>query len=368
MWKTLQQAIFVAVLIGVALWWGCREENDRIKPQLRQISESVYASVTVQPKQLYNVYPVHQGIIEVLHIAEGDSVEARQPLAEMLAVDQELNLQNANLRFKLAQDQYKGRATALASLREEIALMEVQVQVDSQNFKRQEHLWSQNIGSRSALENAELKYKASRKSLDVLRVQLDQKENELETAYEQARVAMEQARTTLDQFTVESRFDGCVYEVLKEEGERVLIQEAIARIGMCDSFILEMLVDEVDIARLRMGQLVIVHLDAYPKEVFEAAVTRIYPSKDLQTQTFTVEAEFLASPPVLYAGLGGEANIVIATRDNAMTIPIEYLKDDGWVVTPDGEKAIETGLRNLDHIEVLSGIDTSTVIMKPERK
>jgi multidrug efflux pump subunit AcrA (membrane-fusion protein) len=106
-------------------------------------------------------------------------------------------------------------------------------------------------------------------------------------------------------------------------------------------------------------------LDAYGKETFQAMVTRIIPIKDQRTQTFRVEADFIESPPVLYAGLSGEANILIASHEEVMTIPLEYVKGN-IVSTEDGDKEVSLGMRNLQAVEVISGLDTTDVLLLPE--
>ncbi|NND95441.1 MAG: efflux transporter periplasmic adaptor subunit, partial [Flavobacteriales bacterium] len=115
-----------------------------------------------------------------------------------------------------------------------------------------------------------------------------------------------------------------------------------------------------------IGQLIYITLDAYNGQVFEAHVTRINPLKDERTQTFEVEGLFTSPPPKLYAGLSGEANIVISSIQDILSIPLDYLTSEGLVITDDGEKTIELGLRNLNKVQVLSGLDTSTTIYRPE--
>jgi len=67
-------------------------------------------------------------------------------------------------------------------------------------------------------------------------------------------------------------------------------------------------------------------------------VSKIYPRKDERTQTFKIEAIFSQPPDVLYPGLAGEGNIVVGKKENAMTIPREYLADEDQVLTKDGKK------------------------------
>jgi multidrug efflux pump subunit AcrA (membrane-fusion protein) len=140
--------------------------------------------------------------------------------------------------------------------------------------------------------------------------------------------------------------------------------EPLASIGCENKFIIEMLVDEVDIVRISKNQKVLVNLDAYANEIFTARVSKILPQKDERNQTFTVEALFEESPEVLYPGLSGEASIVIAVKKNVLTIPKHYLSADNMVKTDKGLIPIEIGIQNLEFVEVISGLDENTTIYK----
>ncbi|NJK82645.1 MAG: hypothetical protein HC912_01360 [Saprospiraceae bacterium] len=101
-------------------------------------------------------------------------------------------------------------------------------------------------------------------------------------------------------------------------------------------------------------------------ELFEATITKIAPKVEPRTQTFLVESRFTKAPTRLYMGLSGEANIIIAQKQQALTIPLAYLMNGNKVLTEQGEMLVETGLRSLDKVEVLSALDTATVILKPQ--
>jgi multidrug efflux pump subunit AcrA (membrane-fusion protein) len=161
--------------------------------------------------------------------------------------------------------------------------------------------------------------------------------------------------------------NGKVYALYKEPGELVNSMEPLASIGSATSFIIEMLIDEVDIVKISENQEVMLVLDAYNESVFKAKVFKIYPKKDERNQTFLVEAIFEDSPKVLYPGLSGEANIIIRKKDNALTIPKAYVIDGDKVKTDDGLTTITTGLQNMEYIEVLSGINKDTYIYNPEQ-
>jgi len=107
-------------------------------------------------------------------------------------------------------------------------------------------------------------------------------------------------------------------------------------------------------------------LDAYSDTVFQASIRKISPSKDLRTQTFLIEAIFEHPPDRLYAGLSGEANIIVAERENVLSIPLSYLVEGNKVLGDDGLIEVETGLRNLERVEIRSGLNETTRIRRPE--
>jgi len=123
----------------------------------------------------------------------------------------------------------------------------------------------------------------------------------------------------------------------------------------------------VDIVKVKKGLKVYITLDSYAEQVFEAKVDKIYPRKDEGSQTFMVEAIFVKPPPTLYPGLSGEGNIIIDQKEEALTIPKEFLINGSKVLTDDGEKEITIGLQNMEMVEVLNGLAENTAIYKPEQ-
>jgi HlyD family secretion protein len=144
-------------------------------------------------------------------------------------------------------------------------------------------------------------------------------------------------------------------------------QTPIAIVGDNAKFLLEMQVDEYDIVSIKLGMLVAVVLNSYKDSVFQAMVTKINPIMNVQSKTFTIKAEFVRQPSVLYPNISFEANILIQSKKDAMLIPRNYFMNDSIVLTESGEQiVVKTGLKDYQMIEVLSGIDTNAVLMLSE--
>ncbi|NNC83959.1 MAG: HlyD family efflux transporter periplasmic adaptor subunit [Flavobacteriales bacterium] len=356
----------ILLVLGIVLFGSCSSGKEGIRPETSDLIESVYASVQVEPEGYYKVFAASTGIIRSIHVKEGDTVATGEVLATIDSDRADLQKSDAIIQAELARENYQGKAAVLSSLENEIASLEKQFSLDSTNFFRQKRLWEQKIGSKSDFEQAELRYDRSLNSLDRARKNFIQKKNELESNYRRALLALDRAETSLDEFSITSRMDGMVYSILKEEGESLGSMEALAQLGSSTDFILKMSIDEVDIARVEVGQQAYITLDAYPGEVFQAELSRIDPMKDERTQTFEVEARFITPPPRLYAGLTGEANITIRTIEDVLHIPLAYLTADDKVITDEGEIEVEIGLRNLDRVQILSGLDSTSTLYLPD--
>lgn len=355
------------IFIALLLLSGCESGIEKIKPARTLMTESVYASVTVQPEDLYAVYAAAAGVIDEVFIEEGVEVEKGQKLAQITNTASRINQDKAQLSLQSARDNFIGNTAVLNNIEDEIQAARLKLNTDSLNYFRQERLWKQNIGARIELDNRKLAYELSINNLKSLQNKFDRTKRELAVQVRQSEKVLKASQVNVKDFDIQSKMEGKVYAVYKKAGEVISFQEPLATIGSRNSFIIEMLVDEVDIAKVEIGQKALVTLDAYQKEVFEAKVTKIYPRKDERTQTFKTEAIFLKPPNKLFPGLSGEANIVLSEKSAVVTIPIEFLMDGNKVKTENGEEKVSIGLRNLERVEIISGIDTSTFILNPQQ-
>jgi len=351
--------------IALSSVFGCKSKQEEIKPQYKTLVESVYASVMVEPEDLYQVFPTASGVLTRVFVEEGDTVRVNQLLAEVEADEPEINAENAALNSKLSQASYSGAASILSRIKDNIRVAEDQLRIDSLNYARQQRLAENKIGSQVELENRKLKFESSKNQLETLRSNLTETDRELNNKLKLSKNELSRALSRLEDYSIKSRMNGRVYSLLQKEGELVNSQQAFAEIGKRESFILKMLVDEVDISKLKIGQQALITLDAFGDTVFEAEISKIYPSKDERTQTFMIEASFVSPPAGLYNGLAGEANIVISKSEDVLVIPSEFLFDENQVNTKNGKVAVTIGKRNMEWIEITSGLDTNAILKNP---
>jgi HlyD family secretion protein len=331
------------------------------------MTESIYSSVIVQPDSLYQVYAVISGILEKNFVAEGDLIIKNQSLFQVTNTTPELNSKNAKLALDLANENYSGGMTVLNGIQDEINAAHLKLKNDSINFFRQKNLWDQKIGSKIDFDTKKLNFDLAKNNFKTLKSKWNRTKNELYINVKQAKNNYATSQVATKDYTVKSSINGKVYAINKNLGELIKTNEPIASLGSASQFIIEMLVDEVDIVKIDKVQKVLITLDAYKGHVFEAKVTKILPQKDERNQTFKVEAIFDNPPKVLFPGLSGEGNIVISKRKNVLAIPIDFLMENDKVKTDEGLISIKTGLRNMDFVEVISGISENTLLYKTEK-
>lgn len=363
--RTMKTQAWVAGALLIVLA-ACGSDDGTITPTVGPITESVYANGFVKAQGQYQVYPTATGAVLQLLVKEGDTVKAGQPL---MRIDDRIS--GAGERSAAAQVQLLERNAAengpvLVPLKDAAEQARSKYLLDSTNYERQKNLWGQQIGSQAELEQRELAFTTSRAAWVRANKTLAETRDNLRTQLEVARNNATISTAGQQDRMPASLIDGIVYDLMIEPGELATPQKAVAVIGSADDLYLELEVDEFDIRQVHAGQPVLVTLDSYGKEVFEAAVSRIIPLMNERSRTFKVEARFTQKPPRLYPNLTAEASIVIRTKENALLVPAAYVVDGGYVLTGKKEKtAVKTGLRDMEQVEVLEGIDSGTRIHKP---
>ena len=354
--------ITIVILAGV-LHSACKKQPEKTQPSMEKISESVYASGIIKSKNQYQVFATVSGLIQKILVKEGDVVKKGDPLFIVKNEGSKLSAENAKLAADFAGSNVQG--DRLNELKSTIETAKSKMINDSILLLRQRGLWAQQIGSKVELEQRELAYTSSANSYQSAVFRYNDLQKQLQFAAAQSKKLLSISKNITEDYVVRSQTDGRVYSITKEAGEIVNIQSPVAIIGAVDDFIAELQVDETDIARIKTGQRILLGLDSYKGQVFEATVIKIDPFMNERSRTFTVGAEFTKKPPVLYPNLTTEANIIIQSKDNAMTIPRAYLLGDSLVVLENNStRIVVTGLKDYQKVEILSGLKANETILK----
>jgi RND family efflux transporter MFP subunit len=262
---------------------------------------------------------------------------------------------------------------------------QVLLRLDPTDFLREVARAEADVSSaRNALEFAQLSLERRRSALaerGVAQIDVDIAANELkarQAALKIAEVALAAARDRLRYTNIVAPIDGTVIERSIQLGEVVTpgVQATfegrpLLTVADLSTLIVKTDLNQIDVAKVRLGQGVRLALDALPGKSFEAKVTKIAPAsirpKNREVDVFPVEATLVLADPEIKPGMTADVRFLIDTRPKALAIPIEAVaKEDGKsyvtkVALAQGKRdlrksEVTLGARNDRSVEVVSGV------------
>jgi len=148
---------------------------------------------------------------------------------------------------------------------------------------------------------------------------------------------------------------------------------AIVTLGDMSKMLATVDLNEVDIARVRLGMPAEITLDAIAGKRFDGKVTRIAPAASGEgggqpvgrggIVRFAVEVELSDATPQVRPGMTANVDLIVARRKHAVYVPKEAVYGDSgsWVWVKNGEgrekRTVKTGISNETYTEILSGLE-----------
>lgn len=349
----------------------CNENAITIKPEIKTLTEAVYASGNIFPKEEYLVFANADGLLEDVLVAPGDTVERGRLLFTIERDAQTVRQQTAAEIYKTVRKNNASDSPALLEAESKMKNAEEKMQNDSIQFIRFRNLLEKRAIAKAEYDQFALAYALSKNDYQARKNSYEKLKRQLYVELQQAKNQYRQSRREEHNYLVHAQIEGLIYEVYKERGEAVRRNEPVALLGSKKEFFLQLKVDEVDISRIKQGQEVLVKVDLEKDKIWKAKVLKIHPKLNVQDQSFRVDAAFIGETPVLYHGASVEANIIIQTKEKVLTIPKTLLAaaDSLWIKTAEGEKKIRIskGVEDFDFVEVLSGITPDSEIIHKYR-
>ncbi len=356
------------LFFSFVLLFSCsKKDSGQIKPTKGTITESVYASGVVKSEDQYTVYSTVNGVLQKINITAGQTITKGQSLFKIESDKASLNTENARLAYQLSNENSRYIKDKIAEMETKVQVAKDKLALDQSVYTRNKNIKQYNIISEVEYERVELVYKNSKSNYEAALKQLSQLRIQLKNDQYKNSNNLKISEKSQSDFDVKSAFSGELFDVLVKEGTLITSQMPLAVIGKKNAFLLELDVDEYDMVKVSLGQKVVVTLDSYKGKVFDATVDKIYPIMDERSRTFKIEVHFDTPPTKLYPNLSAEANIIIQTKKNVLTIPKSYLIDDEYVlVNKDEKRKVKVGLNDYQNIEILEGLKAEETIYKPK--
>ena len=355
------------ILVLLLLFSCSKKEMEKIKPTIGNVIESVYGSGVIKAEGQYTVYATVNGTLQKVNVSVGQSINKGQALFELESDKAEINTENARLAYQLSLESSRYIQDKIAEMEMKVQSAKDKLSLDESIFNRNKNVIKQGGISQVDYERIELGYKSSKINYESSQKQLTQLKAQLKNDQSRDANNLRLSQQSQNDFVIKSAFSGQLFDVLVKEGTLITPQIPLAIIGQANSFLLELEVDENDMVRVKTGQKVLVTMDSYKGQVFDATVDKIYPIMDERSRTFKIEAHFTNPPQKLYPNLTAEANIIIEIKKNAITIPKAYLIQGKYVlVNKDEKREVKTGLSDYQKVEILSGLTAEETIYKPQ--
>ncbi len=349
----LHRSALAGLMFGVLVLSSCFNGNgrDRLDEALIQdvergdLVETVVESGQIVPWYEVQIKAKVSGEVKTVEVDEGDPVTKGQLLLTLDDID----------------------------YRRQVMLSKVSFEEARLNVKN----------ARSELERTKGAYDArgvSKYELDRARYQLDLAKVRLE----RARVQLATARDQLGYTKIKSPIDGVVIQRNIEPGEMVTAGitatvngEPQLTIAQLDRLLLELNMNQVDVARVKIGQTATVALDAYRDTPIEGEVTSIAAAahRDASKGIDVFKIEVTIDPSRwdmdIKPGMTAEVKIHVGTYEDVLKVPVETVfEEDGqhylYVVKPDPENpkaqvkekvAVTLGHRGTREVEIVEGLE-----------
>jgi HlyD family secretion protein len=356
----------VGLVVGGIIWSkGGVVTVQTTKVVREDLSAIVTASGEIKPPtaNLANVNANSFGKITDIYVKEGDTVKKSQLLLKTEAVQATANIDAQKASLATAKADVEGfeaavrsSAAALNTSQADLQTAQANLVRAQQEFKRGEDLLRDKLIAQNEFDTRLNNVKVAQANVDGGQARVAQAKAQLQQAnynLDSARARVAQNEATLvglldarDKTIYTSPLDGIVTSLPVHVGENVVpgIQNAVGSLlyQVSDLAVItaEVKVDETDIVNVKLGQTAEVTIDAIPNKTFKGRVTEIGQSAVGRTSgtttgtstTTTEEAKDFKvvvtlddPPPGLRPGLSTTAKITTATRQNAVTIPIQAL-------------------------------------------
>lgn len=362
-----KNTLIILVIAGVSLVSCKKSQNTSTSPQYKPLTEAVYASGNIFPKNEYKLTANADGFLVKQTAFEGDIISKNQLIFQLESVSQDARLEASSNILRQSEANFSDNSPILDELESQLKNARNKLSNDSINYNRYKELYERNATTRIEYERADLAYQTSKNDVSARRKAWLRTKNQLYVDLQNSKSNFKVNAREGDNFRIRSFEAGKLYEIYKKQGELVRKGEAVALVGDADAVFAQLAIDEADFVKVQIGQEILIKIDVYKDKVFKARVSKLYPKLNKADQTFRVDAEFIDEKPNAYYGMTIEANIVISQNPKVLTIPKNYLvgSDSVWIEENGDKKKIKItkGVENLDLVEVKSGLTEKSILV-----
>ena len=382
--------VAVLAIVGVAAGAARRSRTSGVEAETAKVTQVsslqafVAASGEVVATRYADIGSAVMGRLVELTVKEGDAVTAGQVLARIDPVQASSAAAAAAASVAALEADARGAATQVRAAQAALDEAQSREKESGASLTRAQELQRGGLLPQSEFDKASLAAATARAQVASAAAALDRAQQALagsERRITQGRAESTRARDLLTKTEITAPIDGVVTRLDVEQGEMVVIGvqnqpgSILMTISDLSAVNAEVKVAEADVMRLSNGFPAAITLEALPLKKFSGRVVEIGASALPQTGTQAAAREFrvrvrLDGPaPSLRPGLTCDAEILVAERKNALTVPLQAVVErngqSGVFVVRDGGvqfSPVSTGIIGGLSIEV-DGVAEGTAIV-----
>jgi HlyD family secretion protein len=332
--KKLFIGLGVLIVVGAVIAFTVLRSGKNVttvqtgKVARQDLNSTVSASGEIKPKTYVNVGANAFGRITRLFVKEGEHVKRGQMLAQLENVQPGADVAMNRAAVDVARTDMTAQAAALKTAQADLERANADLERAKLDYQRAEGLYGSKLIAKAEYDAKKAAYDSAVAS----------------QAQAQARIA--HANDVLKKTEYIAPFDGVITNLPVREGETVVVgiqnSPGSTLMTLADMSVItaEVKVDETDIVNVKLGQPAEVTIDAMPKKVFHGKVTEIGNNAVVRSTGLSTSQSNIASqeakdfkvvvtledaPENLRPGLSTTAKITTATKQNAVSIPIQAL-------------------------------------------
>ncbi len=305
---------------------------------IRDLESVVTATGEVLPVMSSVVKSEISGRIERVLVEEGDAVERNQLLLELDRTSLETRVREAE------------RSLEAERLR---------LEKSRRNFERLAELFDKEFVGEQDYLDAETDYNLAELNLEI------------------AQTRLEDAEEDLSKTAILAPHDGMATRVDIVDGQVISGATSVSEgtelltIAKLDELYMEANINEVDVERLDEGDPAELRFDAIPELTIEGNIDEIALSarRDGQVRVFPIKVRFEAGGGRVRPGISATVEIPIDAVDEAVSVLLSAVftrEGESFVYrqVPGGweRQAVETGINDLQHVEIRDGLEAGTVV------
>lgn len=320
------------------------------------------------------------GKIQKVHVTVGQKVQKGDVLLTIDGTDLNKNIEQARVALETAQRSYESAvggsvASQISQLENAVANAQLGYDEARRNYDIYHELYEAETITEDQFKKVELSLlqaeqglQAAKNTLDITKNQVIPESQKLaEQNVAQAQVAYDTAKSNVSKLTITAPVSGTITTSNFKTGEMIAQSAPAFVISNLGSLKVELQVTETDVTKFKVGN----QLDVNVSDTdVKGTVAEVSKMPNAQTGLYTVDLTIDNNDNKFLAGMAAEVKLVAHQSNQTLLVAknavfeedgqkyVYVCKDNFAVKTP-----VETGLTNVDTIEITSGINAGDVVV-----